>query len=94
MRFCGSFVRLEDLAAGEEGVQTHRAARELVHSTLLPIDHADGRAALQARLTERVDGGQRGPSGRDHVLDEAHHEPDSRPVTPVRTRRDTRAKEA
>src|SRR5712691_3339536 len=41
MRFCGGFLRLEQVSCPEKGPQTDGVAREGVRSALLAIDHAD-----------------------------------------------------
>src|SRR5262245_46016414 len=71
MRISGTFCRLEQFGGPKERPQTHGVARESVRSTLLPIHHADRDSALQTGRSERLDGLDRGPAGRHHVLDQA-----------------------
>src|SRR5215211_8237514 len=47
-------------------------ARQSVRSTLLAIDHADRRSALETCLTQRLDGVDRGSARCHHVLDQAY----------------------
>ena len=71
MRVCGVFSALEDVLRAKKRVQADRLARERVRAALLPIDDADGRAALQPGLPERVDRIRGRASRGDDVLDEA-----------------------
>jgi hypothetical protein len=72
MRFCGSFVRLQNLARTENRPQAHRVARQSIGSALLAVDDTDGRTHRQTGRAERRNGLQQRPSGRDDVLDQAH----------------------
>src|SRR5262245_36435589 len=67
----GHSSRTREVLHGEERPKPDRHAGERIHSALLPVDHADGRPALEPRLAERLDRGHRGAARRDHVLDEA-----------------------
>src|SRR2546423_9248448 len=72
MRFCGGFLRREQVSCPKKGPKPGSPASESVHSALLAIDHADCNPALQAGFAkglERLDGS---PAGGDDVLDEAH----------------------
>src|SRR2546429_169343 len=53
MRFCGSFVRLQNFARTENRPQAHRVARQGVGSAFLAVDDADRRSHRQTALAER-----------------------------------------
>src|SRR6266508_1969814 len=72
MRFCGCFWLNDDLAGTENGPEAHRMGGQSLCSTLLPVDHADGRLHGQAGLAERIHGPEERAAGRDDVLHEAH----------------------
>src|SRR5829696_4735866 len=69
---CGGLRALEQLSCPKKGPQAHPDTRELVGSALLPVDHTDRCAALQAGLAKRLDGRDCGASGGHDILDEAH----------------------
>src|SRR5438093_9024955 len=71
MRLCGTFRPLRDLGEPKERLEAHSDACERVGSALLSIDHADDVTDLDPGLAERLDRLHGGPSGSDHVLDEA-----------------------
>src|SRR5581483_1444747 len=82
MRVCGVFPQL---GGGQERLQPHRRAGELVRASLLPVDDADGVRDPQARLAERLDRRADGAARRDDVLDEADELARlERPLEPVR----------
>src|SRR5438093_725885 len=72
MRFCGGFLRSEQVSCPKKGHKTGSAARESVDSALLAIDYADCDPALETGLTERVERLYGRAAGRDDVFDEAH----------------------
>src|SRR5258707_11133009 len=71
MRLCCAFRRLEQFPCPEERPKTHREPGESVRPTLLAIDDADRRPALEPCLAERVDSLDRSSARGDDVLDEA-----------------------
>ena len=70
MRFCCTFRRRSELSCPKQRNQAGRAAREAVRSALFAVDYTDGSSALETGLTKGFDGGDRGPSGGDNVLDQ------------------------
>src|SRR5512132_575767 len=64
--FCKSY----QLRGPKQRPQPDPDTGERVHSTLLTIDDADRRPAVQPGLAERLDRGHRGAARGDHVLDE------------------------
>src|SRR5438876_6664580 len=72
MRFCGGFLRGEQVSCPKKGYQTGPTARESVRSALLAIDHADRDPALETGLSEGVERLHGRAAGRDDVLDEAY----------------------
>src|SRR5688500_3316952 len=88
MRFCGGFRRFDELCCPKQRNQPGRAAGESVGSTLLAVDNADDRPALQTGLPERPESRRGGAAGGDDVLDQADEltrlerpfEPVARPV--------------
>src|SRR4051794_31440047 len=71
MRFCGSFVRFENLARTENRPEPDGVPRERVRPALLAVDDADGRPHRQARVAQPLNSGQERPARGDHVLDQA-----------------------
>src|SRR5688500_2466828 len=71
MRFCGTFRRRRELSCPKERHQAGRAARQLVGSSLLAVNDADDRPALEPRLTQSLDGAERGSARGDDILDQA-----------------------
>jgi hypothetical protein len=72
MRFCGGFLRFEQLSCPKQGHQSGSTAGKSVRAAFFPIDDADGDSTLQPSLPERFQGFQGGSAGGDDVLDEAH----------------------
>src|SRR6478672_13864716 len=66
LEFCKSY----QLRGPKQRPQPDPDTGEPVHSTLLTIDDADRRPAVQPGLAERLDRGHRGAARGDHVLDE------------------------
>ena len=65
-----AFSSVDDVLRSKKWVEPDRFAREGVRTTLLPIDHADGRPAGQAGLAKSPDSLDRGASAGDHILDQ------------------------
>ena len=71
MRVFGGLSGRNEISCREERPQADAQTGERVHSSLLPIDHADGIPDDETGLAERRDRlGQRAARG-DHVLDQA-----------------------
>src|SRR5262245_40358979 len=71
MRFCGGFLRRQQLSCPKKGHKTGSAARQSVGSALLAIEHADRDPALQTGLADGLERLDQRPAGRDDILDEA-----------------------
>src|SRR5213596_2846619 len=72
MRFCGGFLRRQQLSCPKKRHQTSTAAGQSVGSALLAVDDTDRDPALQTGFTEHLEGLDRGPGGGDDILQEAH----------------------
>ena len=71
MRFCGGFLRRQQLSCPKKGHKTGSAARQSVRSTLLAIEHADRDPALQTGFADGIEGLDDGSARGDDVLHEA-----------------------
>src|SRR5919198_3014058 len=71
MRLCGTFLGWGKLGGPKQRPEPDGMAREGVRSTLLAVDNADRRPALEAGLAERVNGLHDFAARGHDVLDEA-----------------------
>src|SRR3954453_17119692 len=72
MRFCGGFLRREQVSCPKQGHQTGSFSSQSVRSALLAIDRADRDSALETGLADRVERLDQGAARRDNILDEAY----------------------
>src|SRR4029453_9063012 len=72
MRFCGGFLRRQQLSCPKKGHKTGSAARQSGGSALPAVEHADRDSALQAGFADGIERLDDGPAGGDDVFHEAH----------------------